>query len=190
MVYLKYSVDGQPYLCSNLATLRTETWVTFGGYNVQLKYDSNASSGLAVYIDKAATNAYERLLVNNTVTGKDAFCISSLPDFSLKIVHSTSASNYAALYFDDGADMRFEATMDGTNGTVDLCATVLLYSNQDLGDNLGSMFRQSSFGQGIKLLAGGDWGNGANYGPHCRNAECCRWHAYSSLGGRGCAEPR
>ena len=189
-VYLKYNIDGQPYLCSNLATLQTETWVTFGGYKVQLKYDSNASSGLAVYINKAATNAYERFLVNNTVTGKDAFCISSLPDFSLKVVHSTGASGYSALYFDDGTDMRFEATMDGTNGTVDLCATALSWGYQDLGDNLGSMYRQSSYGQGIKLLAGGSWVLGASCGPRCRSANDYRWLAGSNIGGRGCAEPR
>ena len=189
-VYLKYNIDGQPYLCSNLATLLHDTWVTFGSYIVQLKYDSGASSGLAVYINKAATNAYERLLVNNTVTTKDAFCISSLPDFSLKIVHSTSASSYSALYFDDGTDMRFEATMDGTNGTVDLCATALYWNYQDLGDNLGSMYRQSPYGQGIKLRAGGAWGEGTNCGPRCRYANYSRWTPYSNIGGRGCAEPR
>ena len=188
-VYLKYGMDGQPYLCSNLAVLQNDKWVAFGSYAIQLKYDANASSGLAVYINKAATNAYERFLVNNAVTGKDAFCISSLPDYSLKVVHSTSASSYSALYFNDSA-MRFEANMDGTNGTVDLCATALSWGYQDLGDNFGSMYRQSSSGQGIKLLAGGAWGNGPNCGPRCRNANSSRWYADSSLGGRGCAEPR
>jgi len=188
-VYLKYNIDGQPYLCSNLAILQAEKWVAFGSYAIQLKYDTNASSGLAVYINRAATNAYERLLVNNTVTGKDAFCMSSLPDFSLKVVHSTGASGYSALYFNDSA-MRFEATMDGTNGTVDLCATALSLGYQDLGDNFGSMYRQSSFGQGIKLLAGGAWDGGASCGPRCRSAAYSRWTAYSNIGGRGCAEPR
>jgi len=189
-VYLKYNIDGQPYLCSNLAILQTEKWVAFGSYAIQIKYDTNASSGLAVYINRAATNAYERLLVNNTVTGKDAFCISSLPDYSLKVVHSTSASNYAALYFDDGTDMRFEATMDGTNGTVDLCATALIWYNQDLGDNLGSMWRQSTYGQEVKFRAGGDWVTGTGCGPRCRYANYSRWTAYSNIGGRGCAEPK
>jgi hypothetical protein len=188
-VYLKYNIDGQPYLCSNLATLQTETWVTFGGYKMQLKYDTGASSGLAVYINKAASNAYERFLVNNTVTGKDAFCISSLPDFSLKVVHSTGASGYAALYFNDSA-MRFEATMDGTNGTVDLCATALSWGYQDLGDNLGSMYRQSSYGQAIKLLAGGSWASGISCGPRCRDSEYHRLITGTTISARGCAEPR
>jgi hypothetical protein len=187
-VYLKYGVDGQPYLCSNLATLLNDTWVTFGSYKVQLKYDTGASSGLAVYINKAAGNAYERLLVNNTVTGKDAFCISSLPDFSLKVVHNTSASSYSALYFNDSA-MRFEANMDGTNGTVDLCATALSFTLQDLGDNLGSMSLQSSYGQGIKFRAGGNWVGGSICGPRYRDA-AYRWYAVTNTSSRGCAEPR
>jgi hypothetical protein len=189
-VYLKYNIDGQPYLCSNLATLKNDTWVTFGSYKVQLKYDTGASSGLAVYINKAASNAYERFLVNNTVTGKDAFCISSLPDFSLKVVHSTSASSYSALYFNDSASMRFEATMDGTNGTVDLCATAMSWGYQTLDDNLGSIFKQSTYGQGIKLLAGGCYYVDTNCGPRCRYTCNYCWYAVSSVGARGCAEPR
>jgi hypothetical protein len=188
-VYLKYGIDGQPYLCSNLATLQADKWVAFGSHAIQLKHDTNASSGLAVYINKAANYAYNRLLVNNTATGKDAFCISSLPDFSLKITHNTGASSYPALYFNDGADMRFEATMDGTNGTVDLCASALPWDNQDLGDNLGSFYRQSSYGQGIKLQAGGAWDFGPPCGPRCRNMNS-RWTTSSLIGGRGCAEPR
>jgi hypothetical protein len=189
-VYLKFGVDGQPYLCSNLATLGVDTWVTFGSHKVQLKHDTGASSGLAVYINKAASNTYDRLLVNNTVTSKDAFCLSSLPDFFLKITHNASASSYSALYFDDGADMRFEANMDGTNGTVDLCASALSWGFQDLGDNLGSFNRQSPYGQGIKLLAGGGWADGTYCGPRCRGADRQRWIAGAGFGGRGCAEPR
>jgi hypothetical protein len=188
-VYLKYGVDGQPYLCSNLAVLQGDKWVAFGSYAIQLKYDTNASSGLVVYINKAASNAYERLLVNNTVTVKDAFCISSLPDFSLKVVHSTSASSYSALYFNDSTS-RFEATMDGTNGTVDLCATALSYASQDLGDNLGSMYRQSTYGQGVKFVAGGAWDYGTDCGPRCRSAFNYRWFVSSRIGARGCAKPR
>jgi len=189
-VYLKYNIDGQPYLCSNLATLQTEKWVAFGSYAIQIKYDTNASAGLAVYINKAATNAYERLLVNNTVTGKDAFCMSSLPDFSLKVVHSTGASGYSALYFDDGTDMRFEATMDGTNGTVDLCATAMSWTYQDLGDNLGSFNKESSYGQMSKLVAGGNYNSGTNSGPRCRDSEYYRVSTGMSISSRGCAEPR
>jgi hypothetical protein len=185
-VYLKYDISGQPYICSNLATLKNDTWVTFGSYKVQLKYDTGASSGLAVYINKAATNAYERLLVNNTVTGKDAFCISSLPDFMLKIVHSTSS--YSALYFNDSA-MRFEATMDGTNGTVDLCATALSFTLQDLGDNFGSIYKQSTYGQGLKLIAGGNWATGSSCGPRYRDLSY-RWCSASSTSSRGCTGPR
>jgi hypothetical protein len=188
-VYLKYNIDGQPYLCSNLATLQADKWVAFGSYAIQLKYDTNASSGLAVYINKAASNAYERFLVNNTVTVKDAFCMSSLPDFSFKVVHNSNASNYSALYFNDST-MRFEATMDGTNGIVDLCATALSWANQDLGDNLGSMYQQSLYGQAIKLLAGGNWNVGTNCGPRSRYANFWRSIVSSTVGGRGCAEPR
>jgi len=187
-VYLKYNIDGQPYLCSNLAILQNDKWVAFGSYAIQLKYDTNASSGLAIYINKAASNTYERFLVNNTVTTKDAFCISSLPDFSLKVVHSTSASSYSALYFNDSA-MRFEATMDGTNGTVDLCVTALSYNWIDLGDNLGFAYRQSTYGQGVKFLAGGAWASGGYCGPRCRHTYYSRWFADSYIGGRGCAEP-
>jgi len=190
-VYLKYGVDGQPYLCSDLATLQADKWVAFGSYAIQIKYDTNASAGLAIYINKAATNAYERFLVNNTVTVNNAFCLSSLPDFSLKVVYSTSASSYSALYFNDSA-MRFEATMDGTNGTVDLCYTcmAMAFGYQDLGDNLGSFYRQSSFGQGVKILAGGSWDRGTNCGPRCRFTANFRWFGDSTIGGRGCAEPR
>jgi hypothetical protein len=190
-VYLKYGVDGQPYICSNLVTLKNDTWVTFGSYKVQLKYDTGASSGLAVYINKAATNAYERFLVNNTVTVKDAFCMSSLPDFSLKVVHSTSASSYSALYFNDSA-LRFEANMDGTNGTVDLCYTYMdiSWGELDLGDNLGYMYIQYPCGQGIKLRAGGMWADQTSCGPRYRTTYYGRWFAASSISTRGCAEPR
>ena len=188
-VYLKYNIDGQPYLCSNLATLQNDKWVVFGSYAIQIKYDTNASSGLAVYINKAVTNFYERFLVNNAVTGKDAFCISSLPDFSLKVVHSTGASGYSVLYFNDSA-MRFEATMDGTNATIDLCATSLSSAYQDLGDNLGSIYGQSFYGQGVKLMAGGYWNVGENCGPRSRYTNYWRSIVSSYIGGRGCAEPR
>ncbi|MCL6456698.1 MAG: hypothetical protein K6T85_01705, partial [Gorillibacterium sp.] len=77
LVYMKYNLDGQPYLCSNLANLGTDTWVTFGSYKVLIKHDTGASSGMAVYINKAASNAYDRLLVNNTVNGEDSFCLST-----------------------------------------------------------------------------------------------------------------
>jgi hypothetical protein len=189
-VYLKYGVDGQPFLCSNLATLQTETWVAFGGYKVQLKYDSGASSGLAVYINKATANTFNRLFVNNTITGRDAFCFSSLPNFLLQIANDSSASSYFALYFNDSASMRFEATMDGSNCTVELCATTLSLGYQDLGDNLGNMYRQSLYGQGVKLIAGGSWSIGSYCGPRYRDANTYRWTVGSYVGGRGCAEPR
>jgi hypothetical protein len=188
-VYLKYNIDGQPYLCSNLATLQNDTWVTFASYKVQLKYDSGASLGLAVYINKAVGNLYERLIANNTVISKDAYCLSSLPYFLLKISHDSNASNYSALYFNDSA-MRFEATMDGTNATIDLCYISSSWAYQDLGDNLGSMYQQSFYGQAIKLLAGGNWNVGTNCGPRSRYANLWRLIVNSTIGGRGCAEPR
>jgi hypothetical protein len=188
-VYLKYDISGQPYICSNLATLKNDTWVTFGSYKVQLKYDTDVSSGLAVYINKASSNYYERLFANNTVTSKDAFCISSLPGFFLKIIHSASASSYSALYFNDGA-MRFEANMDGTNATIDFCSTGPNASYQDLGDNLGSMYKQSFYGQGIKLLAGGSYSDSTYCGPRYRYGFYWRSYTSSAIGARGCAEPR
>jgi hypothetical protein len=188
-VYLKYNIDGQPYLCSNLATLQNDTWVTFGSYKMQLKYDSGASSGLAVYINKAVSTVYERFLVNNTVTVKDAFCMSSLPDFFLKVVHNSNASNYSALYFNDSA-MRFEANMDGTNGTIDLCTMTPIWGYQDLGDNLGFMYKQFSYGQGVKLTAGGYYNFGTNFGPRYRDSEYYRWFTGTTISARGCAEPR
>lgn len=41
----------------------------------------------------------------------------------------------------------------------------------------------------VKLLAGGDWGNGANCGSRGRSAGSYRWDTYTAIGGRAGVEP-
>lgn len=53
----------------------------------------------------------------------------------------------------------------------------------------GSLYKQGTYGD-VKLLAGGFWAAGASCGSRSRFAYYYRWHTSSTLGGRGCSEPR
>ena len=60
------------------------------------------------------------------------------------------------------------------------------WSYYTIPGNKGSIYRQGGTGD-IKLLAGGDWYNGAACGSRCRSASDFRWNAATSIGSRGCA---
>ncbi len=52
----------------------------------------------------------------------------------------------------------------------------------------GQLYTQDSYGD-VKLLAGGDWGDGASCGSRGRRADFFRWAAAADIGGRAGVEP-
>lgn len=192
-IYVKFGVDGTPYLCCNMATVADKV-LTFGtNYKLVVKHDAEAATGgLPLYFDYDATAPY-RFLVNNTVLGKDCYALSNDPNYLLLIKHDASAAvNGVAVNFDDGADNRLEYISPGAaNATMDLAMTHTepVWSWTDPGGNKGQIYKQGSYGD-IKLLAGGYWNEGAVCGSRCRGADCYCWGTRTSIGARGCAEPR
>lgn len=192
-IYVKFTNDGAPYLCSNLATVAGDVVLTFGtNYKVVVKHDAGAATGLPLYFDYDATLPY-RFLVNNTILGKDCYALSNDPNYLLPIKHDASAAtNGVAVNYDDGADNRLEYISPGAaNATMDLAMTHTdpAWGFVDPGGNKGQIYKQGTYGD-TKLLAGGSWGIGATCGSRCRSANNYRWFAYAYVGARGCAEPR
>lgn len=58
----------------------------------------------------------------------------------------------------------------------------------DLPGSKGQYYRPASTND-VKLLAGGDWYNGAACGSRSRDATCYRWFTDASIGGRFAVEP-
>ena len=192
-IYVKFTNNGSPYLCSNLATVTVDVVLTFGtNYKVVIKHDAGAATGLPLYFDYGATLPY-RFLVNNTILGKDCYALSNDPNYLLPIKHDASApTNGVAVNYDDGADNRLEYVSPGAaDATMDLAMThnEPRWSYQDLGSNKGSVYKQGAYGD-IKLRAGGSWSDGASCGSRCLHASIYRWSADMKLGARGCAESR
>lgn len=162
-IYVKFGVDGTPYLCCNMATATADKVVTFGtNYKVVVKHDADAATGgLPLYFDYDATLPY-RFLVNNTIFGKDCYGLSNDPNYLLPIKHDANAAvNGVAVNYDDGADNRLEYISPGAaNATMDLAMTHTepVWGWVDLGDNKGQLYKQGSYGD-VKLLAGGHWNN-------------------------------
>ena len=191
-IYVKFTADGSPYLCSNLATAAADKVLTFGNYKVVVKHDAGAATGLPLYFDYDATLPY-RFLVNNTILGKDCYALSNDPNYLLPIKHdAAAAANGVAVNYDDGADNRLEYISPGAvNAAMDLTMTHTepAWGYVDPGGGKGQLYIQASYGD-TKLLAGGSWPDGAYCGSRCRYANCYRWSSYAAVGARGCAEPR
>lgn len=188
-IYVKYGLDGTPYLCCNLAAAGLDKVVTFGVYKLVIKHDAGANTGLPLYFDYDATLPL-RFLVNNTIYAKDTYAFSNDPSFMLILKHDASAAtNGVAVNYDDGADNRLEFISPGSaNATQDLATSGPAWGYQDVGNNEGSVYKQGTYGD-IKLRAGGYWYIGTNCGSRCRTADSFRWPANSICGARGCAEP-
>jgi len=190
-IYVKFGVDGTPYLCCNMASAADKV-LTFGtNYKLVVKHDADAATGgLPLYFDYDATLPY-RFLVNNTILGKDCYALSNDPNYLLPIKHDANAAvNGVAVNYDDGADNRLEYISPGAaNATMDLAMTHTepQWGYQDLGSNKGSLYRQGGYGD-IKLLAGGNWNNGTNCRSRCRNANNYRWNTNANIGTRRCTE--
>jgi hypothetical protein len=193
-IYVKFGLDGTPYLCCNLATVAADVVLTFGtNYKLVVKHDADAATGgLPLYFDYDATLPY-RFLVNNTILGKNCYALSNDPNYLLPIKHdANAATNGVAVNYDDGADNKLEYISPGAaNATMDLAMTHTepAWGYVDMGGNKGSLYLQGSYGD-IKLLAGGDWNDGTLCGSRCRLASSSRWSTTAALGARGCAEPR
>lgn len=193
-VYIKFGLDGTPYLCCNMATTGVDKILTFGtNYKVIIKHDANAATGgyaLAFYKAGAAPFNF---LFNNTVFAKDAIAFSNDPSFMLFLMHDASAGTGTThgdpVYFDDGADQRLECVNGGASGTQDLCSAGPTLGYIDPGGNEGQIYRQGPFGD-VKLIAGGFWNGGVNSGSRGRMLFYSRWSASSVRSARGCAEPR
>lgn len=190
-IYVKFTDDGSPYLCSNLATVTADVVLTFGtNYKVVVKYDAGAATGLQLYFDYDATLPY-RFLVNNTILGKDCYALTNDPNYQLPLKYDASAAvNGVAVNYDDGADNSLEYISPGAaNATMDLAQshTDPVWGYYDLGTR-GQIYKQGSYGD-IKLLAGGYWNYGPICGSRCRHANAYRWAAITYFGARGCAEP-
>ena len=188
-IYVKFGVDGTPYLCCNMAADAVDKVLTFGtNYKLVIKHDAGAATGLPLYFDYDATLPL-RFLVNNTIFGKDCYAFASDPNFMLPLKHNASAAtNGVAVTYDDASDERLEYISPGAaNATMDLCTVGPTWGWYNLGTK-GQIYKQGTYGD-VKLLAGGIWSDGTLCGPRCRNANNYRWSTLSNSGTRGCAEP-
>lgn len=189
-VYVKFTADGTPYLCCNMAIDAVDKVLTFGtNYKIVVKHDAVAATGIQLYFDYDATLPF-RFLINNTILGKDCYAFSNDPNFMLCLKHDASAAtNGVAITFDDNTDERLEYISPGAaDRTMDLCTSGLTWGWRDMGSNKGSLYRQGTSGD-IKFLAGGLWDDAEHCGPRCLNTNNCRWESNSHLTARGCAEP-
>lgn len=127
-IYVKYDLDGTPYLCCNMATDTVDKWVTFGtDYRILIKHDSDAATGSTqLYIDEDATQPGRLLAALGR--GKNAYVPSNNPAFSLQITYNaTPATPGVAISYDDGSDERLEFTSPtSANATLDLSVTSVL----------------------------------------------------------------
>ena len=188
-IYVKFGLDGTPYLCCNMATDAVDKVITFGtNYKLVIKHDAGAATGLPLYFDYDATLPL-RFLVNNTIFGKDCYAFANDPNFMLPLKHDASAAtNGVAVTYDDGSDERLEYISPGAaNATMDLCTVGTTWGWYDLGTK-GQIYKQGTYGD-IKLLAGGHWSAGTYCGPRCRYANNYRWFTFSYSGARGCTGP-
>jgi hypothetical protein len=191
-IYVKFTNDGTPYLCCNMAAAAADKVVTFGtNYKVVIKHDAAAAVGsLQLFFDYDATLPL-RFLVNNSILGKDCYAITNDPNFLLPLKHdAAAATNGVAINYDDGADNRLEYVSPGSaNATMDLCAGGAAWAWYALPGAKGQLYRQGTYGD-VKLLACGRWDDGAICGSRSRYASYSRWSASSSIGARGRADAR
>jgi hypothetical protein len=189
-VYLKFSTSGIPYLCSNMATGSVDVWITLGSnQKFIIKHDANASEGIPVYMNRAATDP-GKLLINNTVHGKNVYVATNYDGaVVVQLVHDASAAtNGVALYYDDGADNRLEATFSNSaNNTFDSAYFSPLFNYSNLPGAVGSLYKQGDYGD-VKLLAGGIWSYGSLAGSRCRFADSHRSHTSSGFAARFACE--
>ena len=188
-IYLKYD-NNIPYLCCNMANATVDKVITFGtNQKFIIKHDATANTGLPIYIQYNATNAWEKLLVNNTILGKDNYLETNFPSFQIKIKHDASAASHGvALNYDDGTDNRLEAVIPSSaNTTFDLTTLGPLWNYIAVGGNKGSIYLQGIQGD-VKLAAGGTWSAGANGGSRSRYSLYSRWFALTYFGGRFASE--
>ncbi|MCK9570984.1 hypothetical protein M0R72_18695 [Candidatus Pacearchaeota archaeon] len=190
-IYAKFLANGEPYLCCNMANDAVDKWLTLGtDYKVLVKHDADAATGSTqIYFDDDGTQLAR--IVANLARGKTCYLSTNNPTYALQITHSATASSVGvALYYDDGADERLEATLpSATNAIIDLAllSQAQAFSYYDLPGSKGSLAKQGTYGD-VKLQAGGNWAFGAHAGSRCRYANAYRWIASSGLGCRGCAE--
>ena len=186
-IYLQSSA-GIQFLACNMSD-GADKVVTFGGsYTVIVKHLADpATGGLQVYFDDDGSQP-NRLLVNNTLTGKTVYLPTSNPDYWLPVVHNANAAVTGVAINFDVADNRLEGTLpSGANQTIDLSVGTG-WSWVDVGGNKGQLNKQGVSGD-VKLVAGGDWSNGASCGSRSRNAYHYRWFTHSRLGARFASEP-
>jgi len=174
-----------------MANDAVDKWLTLGtDYKVLVKHDADAATGSTqIYFDDDGTQLAR--IVANLARGKTCYLSTNNPTYALQITHSATASSVGvALYYDDGADERLEATLpSATNAIIDLAllSQAQAFSYYDLPGSKGSLAKQGTYGD-VKLQAGGNWAFGAHAGSRCRYANAYRWIASSGLGCRGCAE--
>jgi len=103
-VYVKYTADGRPYLCSNLNTAKEDVFITVDdGVVLRIVYDDSAETGGAeVKFDETEDAAHLRL--NATLpTGAGAFIATTDPNQMLYVVHDAEPAG-ESLYYDDAED--------------------------------------------------------------------------------------
>ena len=190
-IYVKFGADGDPYLCSNIATDMVDKWLTFGSaYTLLVKHDASAAvGGYQVYFDEDATQP-SRLLA--AVPGlKDVYIPTSNPRYTLKITYNVAPGTpgVAVNYDDTSGHQHLEFISPTTTaGVLDLASTDPTFLFYDLPGAKGSTYKQGTYGD-VKLLAGGLWDNGSGCGSRYRDAAYCRWSTSTRFGARFVSEP-
>lgn len=193
-IYVKFGADGNPYLCSNIATDTVDKWLTFGTtYTLLVKHDAAAATGgYQVYFDEDATQP-SRLLA--AVPGlKDVYIPTSNPQRSLKVTYNVAPGTPGvAVNYDDTAGHQHLEFISPTTaaGVLDLALLTFTdpaWSYTDLPGVKGSLYKQGTTGD-VKLVAGGDWSNAAACGSRSRDANNDRVAADSRITARFVSEP-
>lgn len=103
-VYIKYTADGRPYLCSNLNTAQADVFITVDdGVVLRVVYDATAATGGAeVKFDETEETVHLRLSAI-LPTGAGAFIATTDPNQMLYVAHAGQPAG-ESLHYDDAQD--------------------------------------------------------------------------------------
>ena len=103
-VYIKYTADGRPYLCSNLDTAKEDVFITVDdGVVLRVVHDATAATGGAEVKFDETEDAVHLRLSATLPTGAGAFIATTDPNQMLYVAHAGQPAG-ESLHYDDAQD--------------------------------------------------------------------------------------
>jgi hypothetical protein len=103
-VYIKYTADGRPYLCSNLNTAQADVFITVDdGVVLRIVHDASAATGGAEVKFDENEDAVHLRLSATLPTGAGAFIATTDPNQMLYVAHAGQPAG-ESLHYDDAQD--------------------------------------------------------------------------------------